>query len=414
MSIPSLQFLIGLLLLSAVFVYLPGGQARRVVLAACNAGSLWLLIPNSSSWAALGMFLLSGYLMARLLQRWPSRILLFGYLTLLIVTFLILKKYEFVIVYLPKSVAVHTLSIVGLSYMLFRQIQVLVDASQGQIERLSLWSYANYQLNLFALLSGPIQRFQDFQGQWDTLGPILKTDQAVQVAHFRLLIGVVKMAVIGTAFLSLYQQSANSLLQPSSESLHPSLVATARDFLGILYLYPLYLYMNFSGYCDIVIAGASLVGIKFPENFDRPYLARNAIDFWTRWHRTLGFWIRDYLFLPLYKGVAQEWPERAESLAFLCYFVAFFVIGAWHGPTANFMIYGLLQAIGVSAVKLWERHILKRRGRAGLKQYLQSARVRALAIAATLNFECFTLLFFPVDVHTTVRMLQTVWGNLWR
>ena len=161
-----------------------------------------------------------------------------------------------------------------------------------------------------------------------------------------------------------------------------------------------------------MIAGASLVGIELPENFDRPYLARNVIDYWTRWHRTLGFWIRDYLFLPLYKGVAQEWPERAESLAFLCYFVAFFVIGAWHGPTANFVIYGLLQAIGVSAAKLWERHILKRRGRAGLKQYLQSARVRTLAIVATLNFECFSLLFFPVDVHTTLQMLQTVWASL--
>ena len=171
MSVPSLQFLIALLLLSSAFIYLPGRQARQGVLASCNAGFLWLLIPNGGSWAALGIFLLSGYGMARLLQRWPSRTLLIGYLALLIVAFLILKKYEFIVDYLPEAMAAHTLSIIGLSYMLFRQIQVLVDASQGQIERLSLWSYANYQLDLFALLSGPIQRFQDFQAQWEALGP---------------------------------------------------------------------------------------------------------------------------------------------------------------------------------------------------------------------------------------------------
>ena len=123
-------------------------------------------------------------------------------------------------------------------------------------------------------------------------------------------------------------------------------------FLGVLYFYPLYLYLNFSGYCDIVIAGASFFGMKLPENFDQPYLSRNVIDFWTRFHRTLGFWIRDYLFLPLYKAVAERWPKRADLLAFLCYFVAFFVAGIWHGPTANFVVFGLLQAVGVSAAKL--------------------------------------------------------------
>jgi alginate O-acetyltransferase complex protein AlgI len=148
--------------------------------------------------------------------------------------------------------------------------------------------------------------------------------------------------------------------------------------------------------------------MKLPENFDQPYLARNVIDYWTRFHRTLGFWIRDYVFLPLYKGVAERWPDQAESLAFLCYFVAFFLIGIWHGPTWNFVVFGLLQSIGVSAAKLWERHLLKQRGRTGLKEYLQSRRIRTAAIAGTLHFEFFSLLFFPVDLPTALKMLRTV------
>lgn len=409
MNIASLEFLVGLLLLSATFFYLPTVRLRQAVLAACNAGFLYLLIPNAASWIALALFLLSGYAVALLLCKWPSRVLLSAYLVALVAAFLVLRKYDLVAAHLPQSLAMHTASVVGLSYMLFRQIHFLVDTIEGQIERVSLWSYANYQLNLFTLLSGPIQRYQDFYGRWQDPTPAIEDGHALAKAYLRLLWGIVKMAVVGAAFLSLYQRSALALAPAHGHGVGLGPIEAIGHFLGVLYFFPIYLYLNFSGYCDIVIAGASLVGMKLPENFERPYLARNVIDFWTRFHRTLGFWIRDYLFQPLYKGVAVRWPKRAEPMAFLCYFAAFFVAGIWHGPTANFVVYGLLQAIGVSAAKLWERHLVKRRGRAGLRQYMQSARVRAVAIVCTLHFEFVSLLFFPVEVHNTVQMLRTVY-----
>ena len=105
----------------------------------------------------------------------------------------------------------------------------------------------------------------------------------------------------------------------------------------VFYFYPIYLYFNFAGYCDIVIAASRFFGMKLPENFNRPYLARNVIEFWTRWHITLGTWIRDYLFMPMYKPVVERWPKRAPSLAWIFYFLAFVVAGAWHGGTANFL-----------------------------------------------------------------------------
>jgi D-alanyl-lipoteichoic acid acyltransferase DltB (MBOAT superfamily) len=408
MSFASLQFVITLLLLSAVFFYLPSKQCRWGLLAVCNAIFLFLLIPNTASWFALGLFILSGYALAQLLRNWPSRILLSAYLVVLIAAFLLIRKYDLVTALLPEPLALHTISIVGLSYMLFRQIAFLVDAIQGQIERMSLWTYANYQLNLFTLLSGPIQRYQEFHDQWQELCPVLKDGHAVRRAYFRLLMGIVKLTVLATTFMLLYQKSSATLIHAADSASELGRFDAIGHFLGTLYFYPIYLYFNFSGYCDIVIAGASLLGMKLPENFDQPYLSRNVIDFWTRFHRTLGFWIRDYLFLPLYKGIAERWPERADSLAFLCYFVAFFIAGMWHGPTANFAVFGLLQAIGVSAAKLWERHLLKQNGRAGLKHYLQSSRVRIIAITGTLHFEFFSILFFPVDVHTTIRMMQAV------
>ena len=410
MSLGSLQFLLPLLLVAAVFFYLPGRRWRQGVLAGFNVAFLYLLVPNDTSWAALAVFLMSGYGVARLLSKWPSRVLLWTYLVVLIGAFAIIRKYDLVMALLPASMLTYAVSIIGISYMLFRQIQFLVDTMQGQVEHLSLWTYANYQLNLFTLLSGPIQRYQEFRQQWHELAPALEDGHAARTAYLRLLIGVLKMTVLATAFLSLYQHSAGVLMAAAGSGSRLQRSVAIEHFLGILYFYPLYLYLNFSGYCDIVIAGARFVGLRLPENFDRPYLSRNLIDYWTRWHRTLGFWIRDYLFVPLYKAIAVRRLKRAESLAFLCYFVAFFVAGVWHGSTANFVVYGLFQGVGVSAAKLWERHLLKRRGRGGLREYLESPRVRAAAIAGTLHFACFSLLFFPVDINTTLQIFRTVWS----
>jgi D-alanyl-lipoteichoic acid acyltransferase DltB (MBOAT superfamily) len=130
-----------------------------------------------------------------------------------------------------------------------------------------------------------------------------------------------------------------------------------------------------------------------PENFNRPYLARNMIDFWTRWHMSLTFWIRDYIFTPTYMGIARRWPARAAGLAFLCYFLALFLAGVWHGATWNFVVFGVLNGIGVSAAKLWENVLIARYGRPGLRRYLSSPPVRRLAQVANFHFVCLTIVF---------------------
>src|SRR5262249_37888675 len=105
MSFASLQFLVGLLVLSAVVFYLPGGQWRQGLLAICNAAFLYLLIPNAASWVALGLFLLSGYAAGHLLCKRPSHVLLSAYMIVLVAAFLVVRKYDLVTAYLPDSLA---------------------------------------------------------------------------------------------------------------------------------------------------------------------------------------------------------------------------------------------------------------------------------------------------------------------
>jgi len=403
-SVCSLEFLVCVMLGSAVFFWLPTVRLRQAALALANAGVLYVLIPNAESGFALGTVLISGYLVARLLQRRPKQSLLAGYIVLLVAAFLVLKQYEFLAYLLPAELLHHTLAVVGISYLLFRQIHVAVDALQGQIEHLSWWRYLNYQLNLFGLLAGPIQRYQDFQRDWDTLAPLAVDAHSILRNYIRMFVGVIKVAVIAWACLALYNSQITRLAEPATQ-----LPASASlNLLAAFYLYPAYIYFNFSGYCDIVIAAAALFGIRMPENFDAPYLSRNMIEYWTRWHRTLGFWIRDYLFAPLYSTLAVRCPRFTPAVALVSYFVALFLTGVWHGSTWNFVLFGLLNGLGVAVVKLWENTLVSRFGRKGLRHYLESRPIRVAAICLTLHFVCLTIFFFPTDLERSLRAAYNV------
>jgi len=175
----------------------------------------------------------------------------------MVAVFVTLKKYSF----LEYVVATDRLSlgvgIVGLSYMLFRQIQFLVDAMQGQVESPTLSSYLCFQVNPFTLLAGPIQRYQDFQAYWQDPAPLPMDRHDILKAYNRIFIGILKVVVVSILFLRGYNVFQGRLEPPSGVSIGPKSVGYLA---AMLYCYFFYLYMNFSGYCDVVIASASLLG----------------------------------------------------------------------------------------------------------------------------------------------------------
>lgn len=406
MSVASVGFLGFVLFGSALFFSLPGVAARQAALALAAAAFLATQLPNLASLVTLAVFLASGYIVAVLLARRPSTPWFAAYLALLLAAFLLLKKYEFLAYVLPAPWFAHPIAVVGLSYILFRQIHCIVDAMQGQIDELSPWVYLHYQLNPFTLLSGPIQRYQEFHAQFSRLTPVPADLAALVAVYRRLFTGLLKLAAVAPALLALHDASVAALTAADGR------LGALAGFAGVFYAYPAYIYFNFSGYCDVVIAAAALFGLGLPENFDRPYLARNMIDYWNRWHRTLSFWIRDYVFTPLYKAIAERWPKRAPSLAFLCFFVALFLAGVWHGSRMNWVVFGLLNGLGVSAAKLWENRLVKRRGRPGLRAYLANRPILIAAIVANAHFACFTMLFFKEDLEQTTRLLATFTARL--
>jgi D-alanyl-lipoteichoic acid acyltransferase DltB (MBOAT superfamily) len=330
----------------------------------------------------------------------------------LLLSFVILKNYAFLRVVVGPAGLVSSVQIVGLSYMLFRQIHVVVDSMQQQIPALTFVGYFNYQMNLFALLSGPIQRYPDFDATWSSVSPANLSRHQVLMAYMRVFAGVIKIAALG-ALAQWVAQDATSYI----DAVHAGNEAYDRwaiigNFLLLYYLFPMYVYLNFAGHCDIVIAGGRLVGLNLPENFRQPYIARNMIDFWNRWHRTLSFFIRDYLFTPMYKALVSRWPRHASVVPAVCYFLALWLAGVWHGSTWNFAVFGLLHGLGVFAAKTWEQRLVSARGRKGLKRYLESRTIRVAAILVNVHFVCLTFLAFHPGVLRYWAIVKTFLGAL--
>ena len=275
MNVCSPEFFLGCCLAPILFHLLPGKLPRQLFLSALNLAFLSTFISSRRSWVSFALFIAGTYFILWLIRRRPSGLLMFLSIIGVLAAFVLVKKYTFLEPLVPERIWDHHIEMIGLSYMLFRFIHVLVDTWQGQLERCTLFSYANYQLGFFSLVAGPIQRYNDFHRYWELMDPGPGDRMQILLAWNRLLTGMIKMGGLGPIVLYVNNSAGENWgEQPSGQLLI--------RFLIFFYSYAIFLYLNFSGYMDIVIGCARLFGFELPENFNWPFLARNVVDFWNR------------------------------------------------------------------------------------------------------------------------------------
>ena len=204
-----------------------------------------------------------------------------------------------------------------------------------------------------------------------------------------------------------------------AELIHPSPGPKYYAAFLLAVVYPLFLYANFSGYIDVVIALARLMRIRLPENFDRPFAASSVLDFWTRWHMTLSNWFKRYFYNPLLVALMRHIPSPALEpfLGVFCFFVTFFLIGVWHGRTAEFVVFGLLTGAGISINKLWQLGLTRAMGRKGYKGLAQNSLYTALGRGLNFVWFAFTLFWFWADWKQLDRVFSSLsvahWLGVW-
>jgi D-alanyl-lipoteichoic acid acyltransferase DltB (MBOAT superfamily) len=258
---------------------------------------------------------------------------------------------------------------VGISFFTFHGISYVVDIYRGKIERPASLVHVLFYISFFPqLVAGPIVRASHFLPQIAV--PVDAADIRARRALLLIIGGLFKKVVLAN-YLST-NIADDVFFDPTQFGLG--------DLLFANYAYAAQIYCDFSAYTDIAIGVAALFGYRFPWNFNQPYRAQGLQDFWTRWHISLSSWLRDYLYISL-GGNRQGRLKRYRNL-----FLTMLLGGLWHGASWNFVAWGAMHG----AVLVAEHAVFPGGLRASLRHWWQ----RALAVAVTFQFVCFTWVFF--------------------
>lgn len=231
---------------------------------------------------------------------------------------------------------------VGISFFTFQSMAYVIDVYRKELpaERnlLRFWTFATFFPQLVA---GPISRAHILLPQIHRT-PRLRPDD-VGDALYRIAKGLIKKVIIADWL------AVNLVDRVFS---NPGVYSGAEVMIG-LYAYTLQIYCDFSGYTDVAIGSAKLLGIQLPENFLRPYRARTVAEFWRRWHITLSTWLRHYVFFPLGGSRGAVWKAHRNTL------ITLVLIGLWHGANWTFVLYGLIHGIAIAWNRTQHRHYPK-------------------------------------------------------
>ena len=384
-NVPSFTFLLLVVAGALAFNLSRGWRWRSFILLAINLYFIHTFATGLWSYVPFAGFLTLGYL-GIIARRWSLKFSVWLLPTLVLVVFVWLKRYQFV----PHALWISsTYLTIGLSYVFFRVMHLVIDGwEEVPVGPTGLLSYLNYTLNFTSLVSGPIQRYEDYRTAEVGNLPLNMTE--LGRAAERIIIGLFKVYIVSALLQAFESSQLAALSDPHSWAERVVEVAL------VVGLYPLFLYFNFSGYTDFVIGCARLFRIELPENFDRPFRSVNFIDFWSRWHISLSQWLKNYVYSPVMLALMRRFssPSVLPLLAVFAYFCTFFLVGAWHGQSSEFLFFGLLQGGGVATNKLYQELMIRCLGTACYDRLSRNRLYLGICRALTFLWFAFTLLWF--------------------
>ena len=243
----------------------------------------------------------------------------------------------------------------GISFYTFLSVSYTVDVYRRVFEPVrSFPLYLTYVMFWPHMIAGPILRAKELLPQLSASHPARAQDFAYGIRY--VLLGLFLKCVLAD----------NISPQVDAAFRTPAAMLGGADVLTMAFAFGYQIYFDFAGYSMIAIGSARLLGIRFPENFDWPYLATSPREFWKRWHITLSSWIRDYLYLPLCGSRFRDRSEGGLEVAtpedrshpvriYVALFLTWFLMGLWHGASWRFAFWGLWHATFIAAYRLFSR-----------------------------------------------------------
>jgi alginate O-acetyltransferase complex protein AlgI len=373
--------LLGAVAAAPVYWLLVPARLRSAVIAATSLGVLaivdWRLLLLVVGVAALVVVTSRGIPRS---GRIASRVLVGTALGVLALLFVLNKEVPNAGGLLPTQ---HGLVLVGLSYLVLKASAAMLDAARGEPSPASFPEVVGWLAFAPTYVSGPIEDLEPFRRQqpcWDRERGLAGLE--------RILVGLVK-ALLAARWLAAWADPV--IAQPDAHGRGVLLIA--------LYAESLRVYMDFAGASDIAIGLAGLYGVTISENFDSPFLRRNLIQLWQRWHMTLTRWLRRYLFVPTSRALIRlGGPMMDVPAVVAAQVVTMLFCGLWHGLAWNFALWGLLQALGLVWVGVVARAVGSRMPAPLVAWWRHSTLALALSVGATFTAFSLSIIFFLADV----------------
>lgn len=239
--------------------------------------------------------------------------------------------------------SLHLLAFIGISYMSFKTIQIMLEISDGLIkEKINIKDYLQFLLFFPTVSAGPIDRSRRFLTEINEVMPRKEYLELAGDGVYRIVLGLLYKVVLSTY---VYQM----LLALNNTS-------TVVYSIKYMYLYTLYLFFDFAGYSLMAVGSSNILGIQTPMNFNKPFLSVDIKDFWTRWHITLSTWLRDFVFSRvLMQVIRKKWFKNRLHNATYAYMVNMLVMGFWHGLGVSYIVYGFYHGVLMAGFEIYQK-----------------------------------------------------------
>jgi len=237
----------------------------------------------------------------------------------------------------------HLLAFIGISYMSFKTIQIMLEISDGLIkEKISVKDYLQFLLFFPTVSSGPIDRSRRFLKEINEVMPRKDYLELAGDGIYRIVLGLLYKVVLSTYVYQILLALSNT--------------GTVVYSIKYMYVYTLYLFFDFAGYSLMAVGSSNILGIQTPMNFNKPFLSIDIKDFWTRWHITLSTWLRDFVFSRvLMQVIRKKWFKNRLHNAAYAYMVNMLVMGFWHGISVSYIAYGFYHGILMSGFEIYQK-----------------------------------------------------------
>lgn len=237
----------------------------------------------------------------------------------------------------------HLLSFIGISYMSFKTIQIMLEISDGLIkEKISVKNYLQFLLFFPTVSAGPIDRSRRFLKEINEVMPRKEYLELAGDGVYRIVLGLLYKVVLSTYVYQILLALSNT--------------GTVVYSIKYMYLYTLYLFFDFAGYSLMAVGSSNILGIQTPMNFNKPFLSVDIKDFWTRWHITLSTWLRDFVFSRvLMQVIRKKWFKNRLHNATYAYMVNMLVMGFWHGLSVSYIVYGFYHGVLMAGFEVYQK-----------------------------------------------------------